>query len=143
MDCPTDNTPNAKDVRIAELEKLLAVSNKKVADFQARRAKLPLKRYVIHRSFSYDFVKTIEASSCREAKEIADATELSEMLNDNDWVCLKELSLSYKKKCDKPKLVKDEIEEEVKEVVEELVEQVVEQVDSKKKGKKTKKKKNK
>ena len=94
---------------------------------------------MIHRSFSYDFVKTIEATSCREAKEIADATAISEMLNDKDWVCLKELSLSYKKKCDKPKLVKDEIEE----VGEEEVEVEVEQVDSKKKGKKNKKKKNK
>ena len=132
MDCPTDNTPNTQAIRIAELEKLLAISNKKVADFQARRAKLPLKKYVIHRSFSYDFVKTIEATSCREAKEIADATAISEMLNDKDWVCLKELSLSYKKKCDKPKLVEEVVEEEVKEQVE--------QVDSKKKGKKTKKK---
>lgn len=134
MDCPTDNTPNTQAIRIAELEKLLAISNKKVADFQARRAKLPLKKYVIHRSFSYDFVKTIEATSCREAKEIADATELSEMLKDG-WVCLKQLSLSYKKKCDKPKLVEERVEEQVKEQVE--------QVDSKKKGKKNKKKKNK
>ena len=135
MDCPTDNTTNAKDVRIAELEKQLAVFYKKEEENKARRAKLPLKKYVIHRSFSYDFVKTIEATSCREAKEIADATAISEMLNDKDWVCLKELSLSYKKKCDKPKLVKEVVEKEVKEQVE--------QVDSKKKGKKTKMKKNK
>ena len=132
MDCVTDN---AKDVRIAELEKQLAVFYKKEEENKARRAKLPLKKYVIHRSFSYDFVKTIEATSCREAKEIADATEISKMLNDNDWVCLKELSLSYKKKCDKPKLVEEVVEEEVKEQVE--------QVDSKKKGKKNKKKKTK
>ena len=132
MDCVT---ANAKDVRIAELEKQLAVFYKKEEENKARRAKLPLKKYVIHRSFSYDFVKTIEATSCREAKEIADATELSEMLKGNDWVCLKQLSLSYKKKCDKPKLVEEEVEEEVKEQVE--------QVDSKKKGKKNKKKKNK
>ena len=136
MDCVT---ANAKDVRIAELEKQLAVFYKKEEENKARRAKLPLKKYVIHRSFSYDFVKTIEATSCREAKEIADATAISEMLNDKDWVCLKELSLSYKKKCDKPKLVKEVVEEEV----EEQVEEQVEQVDSKKKGKKTKKKKNK
>ena len=136
MDCVT---ANAKDVRIAELEKQLAIFVKKEEEYKARRAKLPLKKYVIHRSFSYDFVKTIEATSCREAKEIADATAISEMLNDKDWVCLKELSLSYKKKCDKPELVKDEIEE----VVEEEVEVEVEQVDSKKKGKKNKKKKNK
>ena len=132
MDCVT---ANAKDVIIAELKKQLAVFQKKEEENKARRAKLPLKKYVIHRSFSYDFVKTIEATSCREAKEIADATAISEMLNDKDWVCLKELSLSYKKKCDKPKLVKDKIEE--------VVEKEVEEVDSKKKGKKTKKKKNK
>ena len=141
MDCVT---ANAKDVRIAELEKQLAVFYKKEEENKARRAKLPLKKYVIHRSFSYDFVKTIEATSCREAKEIADATAISEMLNDKDWVCLKELSLSYKKKCDKPELVKDKIEEVVEEeVVEEEVKEQVEQVDSKKKGKKNKKKKNK
>ena len=127
MDCVT---ANAKDVRIAELEKQLAVFYKKEEENKARRAKLPLKKYVIHRSFSYDFVKTIEATSCREAKEIADATELSEMLKDG-WCCLKALSLSYKKKCDKPKLVEEQVKEQV------------EQVDSKKKGKKNKKKKNK
>ena len=46
---------------------------------------------MIHRCLNYEFVKTIEATSCNEAKEIAEATELYDMINDDDWVCMKHL----------------------------------------------------
>ena len=147
MDCPTGNSLCDKD-RIAELEKQLAISNSKVAVYEARRAKLPLKRYVIHRCVSYEFVKTIEAPSCREAKDIAEATEFNEIRNDDSWKCIKHQSYSFKKKNDKPELIKEvveevEEEEEVVEEVEEVVEEEVEAVDTKKNKKKNKKKKNK
>ena len=45
MDCPTGKSLCDKD-RIAELEKQLAISNSKVAVYEARRAKLPLKHYI-------------------------------------------------------------------------------------------------
>ena len=39
-------------IKLAELKKQLAISNKKNALYEARRAKRPLQRYIIHRCFA-------------------------------------------------------------------------------------------
>ena len=135
MDTHTDMT--SKDAEIAELKKQLAISNKKNALYEARRAKRPLQRYVIHRCFAYEFVKSIEAHSYIEAKDIANLSSLQDVLEDKEWECIRNNSHSYKKNDDKPKKVVDEVKEENNE------EKKEEKVDSKKKPKKTRKKKDK